>query len=385
MYTTQTILVVADHTADRARLARVLERSEPWKLVWTSDFDDAYDRCMSGTVDTVVIMISMPGRMTLLQRLIRDAPQITRVLVVGGNDEATVLMRFVDQIVTDSLTDGEFREAIARGRLFKRLSAIESFDLLERGIGQLPALPSVYQKLTRALWEPGVHLSRLAAIVETDPVVSVRVLQLTNSAFFGTTRRLASIQEAISRLGVGLLRSLMLTSHVLDTLTPHAREISRERFHAYSLRVARVARKLAAVDSDSAFTAGLLANLGRLVLAVLLPDQFSRIAQRAMETGRSIDLVEIEVLGATHAELGAYLLDRWDLPFGVVEAVGYHHRPAQAYTQETSLLAVTHAADALVGIHWCGDPEDRLDTDYIQRAGMLDKLPGWRVIAQSEE
>ena len=235
---------------------------------------------------------------------------------------------------------------------------------------------------TRAYLPPRDDSELSGRALETDPVLALRALQLANSAFFGVARRITSVHDAIHRLGVNLVRTLVLRCHVFETLAPKSPAFSHDHFHSYSLRVAKLARSFAPRDKESAFSAGLLLDIGRLVIGVVLPDLFARIDEEMRATERTAQEVERSVLGTTHAEIGAYLLDRWRLPFSVVETVAYHHQPRRSCSRDRTVLACVHAADALVGILTCNEPEDCLDRELIADAGMAANLPAWRELAR---
>ncbi len=281
-----------------------------------------------------------------------------------------------------TINDDASAEDNERARLERQLQRVESIDGLVSSLKKLPSLPTSYDELTRALSDPDVHVQRIAGIIERDPVLALKVLQITNSAFFGTARRISSIADAITRLGTTMVRTLVLSTFVFDRMKPDPRVLSTEQFQAASLLVARTARRFARTDADAAFTAGLLADIGKLVLAVLMPEKLLEIVHRLAETTASPESVETEILGTSHAELGAFLLDRWNLPFSIVQAVAHHHHPSTALATNPSLLAYVHAADAIVGIELCGDPQTRLDVGFLASCGLMGELPQWTTIVR---
>jgi len=247
-------------------------------------------------------------------------------------------------------------------------------------VSNLPTLPGTYTALSRAASDPNTSVATIAEIVESDPVVSVRLLQLVNSAFFGLTQRTSSI------MGTNLLKSLVLSTHMCNAMErAPTRSFSVSRYQTYAIRVARLARRLAGAreSADDAFTAGIMLGVGQLVLALQAPELFERVLQRVASTGELQYEVERELMGTTHAETGAFLLSSWGIPFPIVECVALHLKPGQVGEGDCELLGFVHAADALTGIVACREPESRLDLAFLQRAGLIEQLPRWRRMAEA--
>lgn len=246
------------------------------------------------------------------------------------------------------------------------------------GVDGLPAVPRIYLDLSRAAADPHSSLGDLGRVIASDPAISATVLQLVNSAFFGVMRRMVSIQQAVGYLGVDLLKALVLSAHLeRSATTSPLRGISITEFQKTALRVARLAHAFAPRDvAESAFTAGLLLDVGQLVLAQKHPRAFEQCLAAARSTNKPLHEIEAATLNITHAEVGAFLLAQWGLPSVLVECVAFHHRPSWAVDGPLAVRAVVHAADLLVH-----GREDQLDVALIHRAGYLDHLDRWRAAA----
>jgi HD-like signal output (HDOD) protein len=260
-------------------------------------------------------------------------------------------------------------------------------------VGQLAVLPSVpksYLELRDATANAASGAAQLTAIVERDPAMSAKVLQLVNSAYFGIAHRVTSVQQAVVYLGAELLKSLALTASVFSGLDPNVhRALSLEQLQAHSMRVGRLARRftLDPKKRDDAFTTGLVHDIGKIILALSLPDGFARMANEAAGGGAPYWELEERAFGVTHAEVGAYLLGVWGLPFSLVESVAFHHKPSDVAEGPCDDLAVLHAADALA--HTTDGPtrgsaEPTFDLEFLARAGALERLPQWRRVAEEE-
>jgi putative nucleotidyltransferase with HDIG domain len=218
------------------------------------------------------------------------------------------------------------------------------------GITTLPTAPASYHELNRVLSSPEVAASDVAQIIEGDVALFAKVLQLVNSAFFGLGRRITSSREAVAYLGISPLRSVVLSVELMRTFKvprPIA-GFSLDTLEQHSAIVARTAGRLVRSTrrAENAFTAGLLHDIGKLVLASEHPDKLEALLAEAHATGRPLHEIEREQNGTTHAEIGAYLLGLWGLPYAVVEAVQRHHLPSAvrpAPLDSTGAVAVVNA------------------------------------------
>jgi HD-like signal output (HDOD) protein len=266
-------------------------------------------------------------------------------------------------------------------------------DLILRTVGamrELPTLSRTYAAMAQALSDPEVALDRIARIVEQDMSLAARILQLINSALFGLPQRISNVRTAVSYLGTDIIRNLVLSVEAFRAFEGVAAVggYSLEGIHAHAYLTARIASRLPTEKSvkDTAGAAALLHDVGRLVLMARLPKEFAGIARLAREQGRPLYDVEREVLGVTHAEIGAYLLGLWGLPFPIVEAAAYHHHPSQVPHQAFDCLAAVHVADALAHTQESMPPGTEftppsLDRQYLANLGVADQIADWELMA----
>lgn len=160
-----------------------------------------------------------------------------------------------------------------------------------------------------------------------------------------------------------------------------------ERLWHHSMTVGAVAKRLSeteqlsARDVDSAFTAGLLHDVGKLILAASLPDPYQRVLAESKAQNIPLWQAEERTFGTSHAEVGAYLLGLWGLPTSIVEAVAWHHRPAESPARTFCPLTTVHIANAL----WCANEPGcvpDLDTALIESMGLAERIPIWQTIYQ---
>lgn len=244
---------------------------------------------------------------------------------------------------------------------------------------KVPAIPGTYARLAELSMVASTSTTAIANVVARDPMVAAKVLHLVNSAAFGRARQTGSIQEAVMFVGLEMLKSLVLGASVFQAMKGFkTATYSLEMFQSSAVEVAGLARRFAPRElSEVAFTVGLLHDLGKLVLAASEPS-WPELARCAEAEGRELHLLEREMLGTTHAEVGAALLMKWEIPFEIIEAIAFHHRTLELPDEACPLLAAVHAADALYGIVKCSEPESQLDVGLLERAHIAAQLPTWR-------
>jgi len=218
----------------------------------------------------------------------------------------------------------------------------------------LPALPDLYAKVVAALGRDA-SMHEVGGLVAKDPGMATRILQLVNSAYFGLNRPVADPIQAVSYLGVDLVRGLILSAHVFSELGPaKAAGLSLERMQRHSQAVAMLARQMIidldgdAVTRDVAYLAGLLHDTGYLVLGARQPKLLRGLVRAAKDADTALSDLEAVHLGATHGAVGAYLLGLWGLPDATVEAVAYHHDEARALEAGFGALSATHLAERII-------------------------------------
>lgn len=275
-----------------------------------------------------------------------------------------------------------------------RLQTLLSDEGVRRVIGKLDKLPSVpktYHELMRVSADPKAGIADVARIVEQDSAMSVKVLQIVNSAYFGLAQRMTSVGKAVVYLGVEMLKGLTLVAHVFATMESAPVEgFSLERLQHYSLLTARLAKRFLRDPkrAGEAFTAALVHDVGRVIMALSLPEKFAEIVAEVRAADLPVHAIERNHLGITHAEIGAYLLGVWGLPFPIVESVAYHHSPSQVTEGPRDVLAAVHVADALVDATCVGErempAEVELDMPFLQSAGFAGELDAWRSLADEE-
>jgi putative nucleotidyltransferase with HDIG domain len=207
----------------------------------------------------------------------------------------------------------------------------------------LPTIPSVLTRILALVDSEGANARELVQVVEHDQALTARILRLANSAFFGQSRKVATIPRSILVLGFSTVRNLALGAKVWEALGPGVARRRLEELWAHAVVVAlgtkALATRLCDGDPDEAFTAGLLHDVGRIVLASRFGESYWTAVGGVAES-EPVEQMEQATFGVTHAEVGAWLLEAWNLPPAIVEALREHHA-AEAKPGFSGLLSIT--------------------------------------------
>jgi HD-like signal output (HDOD) protein len=256
-------------------------------------------------------------------------------------------------------------------------------------IGELPSLSSTYTALLAALRDENTSILQVAEIIEHDMGMSAKVLQLVNSAFFGLAQTVTTLQTATSFLGIETIKNLALTSETFRLFVPDPRippsvceSIQR---HTQTSAAVIAALPIEKKNRDVCIVSALLHDIGRLVLASKMPDQFCSVLARARERGCEQFEAEEELLGISHAEIGAYLLGLWGIPNLAVEAIAHHHRPTRIPHSGFDSSAALYVADVLAE-ELEAHPEDGTGSQLKEsNRACLETLGVWPQFAEFHE
>jgi HD-like signal output (HDOD) protein len=367
-----------------------------WEMKFAAGGEAALAALEAQPFDVVVTDMRMPGTdgAQLLEIVRSKFPNIVRIVLSGyfQMSSAVRVSPVAHQFLVKPCDAGKLCAALERACTLSEIIADETTRRAVSGVGELPCLPRTYAALAQALEKPDVPLREIGEIVGRDVGISAKVLQLVNSAFFGLAREITTVQAAVGYLGLDTLKQLVLTVEVFQSFGP-AKSIPGfrlEDMESHSRLTAAIAAQLP-VQKEWAAAApisALLHDVGELVLASRLPSEFEWAIRTAVELKRPLFEVEEEQLGASHAEIGAYLLGLWGLPVRVVDAVLYHHHPSrEAGPRELTLATAVHVADFLAhslthsaGIVGSAGPV--LDVAHLETLELADRIPEWTKMAE---
>ncbi len=379
------ILFVDDEPAILAGLQNLLYKDRKrWDMVFALGGQVALDEIRKAPFDIVVSDMRMPGvdGATLLNTIKDECPATVRIMLSGHADREAIVRALpaMHQLLSKPCDAATLRGAIERSLDGANVERDARIRRLVGGINKLPTPPDIYFDLSRLMQSPTSSVGDVSRVVTRDPALSAKLLQLVNSAYFGTGQVTTSIQQAVALLGTDRLRYIALTASVFAS--PGADDacgFSLQDLQRGAMRAAWLARTIAEPAArDEAFAATLLHDVGHVVIALGRGHEFQAFRDRA-QRGEPQLALELELFGVTHADVGARLLAIWGLPSTIVDAVQYHHDPGSAPEPCRRLTAIVHFADAWVP-HLPLPSE--IDMASLERAGCAHLVAGWRAIAE---
>ena len=226
-----------------------------------------------------------------------------------------------------------------------------TLDEIIARVKRLPRLPDTAVRLASVLGDPDSSIEQIVDTIRYDQTVTADVLRLCNSAYFGLSKRVESIDDAVRLLGTAKVLQLVMSAHV-QTMLQRPQEgyglmpgALWEHSVAVALGCREFAQRIAPERVGLSFTLGLLHDIGKVVLNEYVAAEYAEIVRRATDEQLSFVEVEEQVLGFTHAEVGGRLAERWSLPESLIHSVRYHHEPEKSPTPDL-LLDSVHLADA---------------------------------------
>jgi len=248
-------------------------------------------------------------------------------------------------------------------------------------IKTLPSPPEIYNEVVHELQSDTASIDTIAKLISKDVSLSAKLLQIVNSAFFGLPQSVESVTLAISYLGLNTVQGLVLTAGVYASASIPGALL--ESIFNHSITVGPLAKKIANEiglehrDSEDAFLAGVLHDVGKLVMLANFKDEMGEAIKLAQEKSLQPYLAENEILGANHAEIGAHLLSLWGLYDPILEAVAYHHNPRQSTHPTRNILTAVYLANAIEhsGANDCNELLSALDIEYLETLDLIDQLP----------
>lgn len=382
-------VAVLDGLRDRLRKQR-----REWEMVFALGGDAALAECARGPFDVVVSDMRMPGMdgAALLQRIKESHPGTIRIVLSGHAEREAVLraLTVAHQYLSKPCDAETLRSVIARACALQTIMSDGALRKLVGGVERLPSVSKTYMELTQVLAGKAPSIDDVVKVVERDPAMCMKLLQVVNSAFFGLPRRVSAMRDAIAYLGIELVKSLVLAAQIFGAAEgPKGLDGAfLANVQQHSILVARIARLIVPSHADDAFMAGMLHDVGRIVLALADQAGFAAIATSARDRTLPSYVIEHERLGLTHAEVGAYILGSWGVPFAIVEAVAGHHEPRRLGGSSFDATTAVHVAEALVPENDDDGSvnEGLLDQAYLDKVGVLAKVPAWlELVRQTRE
>ena len=335
---------------------RLYRQNGRWTMMFVESGARAIAQLEREAFDVIVTDMRMPEMdgAELLQSVSERWPQTIRI-VLSGYAESQQALRLVPIAHQYLSKPCDAQRLVSATDACLHLYALLPHPELRALVGRvrtLPAMPRVYSKLRIAISRDNVDVQEIAKLLAMDPVMAAKVLQMANSAFFRLARPTVNIDKAVSYLGVAVIRSLVTSPSVFapwpDRGPSTLVNFEELQLHAHVAGAAAQALATPALLGDEALLAGLLHNIGYWILAHECPERLANAVETAVAERIPLYEAEARVLGASHAQIGAYLLGLWGLPQSIVEAVAHHHAPHSVPQSTFEPLAALAVANALL-------------------------------------
>ncbi|TLS66480.1 HDOD domain-containing protein [Mariprofundus erugo] len=389
------ILFVDDHPEVLNGLKRMCRSMRgQWEPSFANGGEQAISMMQADRFDVLVTDMRMPGvgGLEVLRSALSLQPEMVRIVLSGQYDTDDFIRsgwpahRFLAKPCDADTLKGAINQVLVMRSLLDN----QQLKGLIAGAERLPSLPGIYFDIEQELNREHASMQRVGEIISRDVGITAKVLQMANSPIFGCRRWIDNPEQAVVMLGADVIKALTLYIQACSAM-PVPEGISLQRIFAHSLIVARLAREIAAEQGQpksvcsEAFLAGMLQNIGSLVLLSSFPDTYLEIVARAEQQGRPVWELEREILGGNHAEIGGYLISLWGLSMPVVAAVAYHIHPSQCpYVEKPFALTAVHVANAIEkepGINGAVI-NNEFDFEYLEQNGLLTSLASWQQLHQ---
>ncbi len=391
------ILFVDDDPNINDGLRRMLRSfRHEWDMGFATSGYEALELLADGSYDIIVTDMRMPGMTgnALLKEVKSRHPHMVRIILSGHSDNVSnmesvsIAHQFLSKPCDVNTLKKTITKACSMGEILKDRDLVQ----LVNGLKSIPSVPRLYTEIVKELENENNSIKKIGAIISKDIGMSAKVLQLINSAFFGLPKRITSPETAAIYLGLETIKGLVLATGAFSAFKKKTLEgLTIDRIWEHSILVGSCAMKIAKEEGyrdqmvEASLLAGLLHDVGILVLSSNMPESYEEVLSLVRQSGCEYWEAEKRVFGTTHCEVGAYLVGIWGLPWQLVEALAYHHRPKEEQLATFGPLVAVHVSDLLEMNFFENEGNDDLLTaklEVVSKAGFEDRLPLWRNICE---
>jgi HD-like signal output (HDOD) protein/CheY-like chemotaxis protein len=393
------ILFVDDEEMVLQGLKRMLRPCrDEWDMVFVDSGAKALDVMAQAPVDVVVADMRMPvmNGAELLGEVMKRYPLTIRFILSGHSDSELISKaigathRYLAKPCDPETLQSILRDVLGSTEI---LHDAELKTLISQ-MKALPSLPILYQEIMAKLKQPNVQINEITGIITRDLGMTAKILQLANSAFYGTSNHVTDLNAAVSFIGLNVITSLFLSVHIFSEFKDlRIQGFSMDDLWKHSLDTATLANKISKLEgadysvANDAFVAGMLHDSGRIVLAANFPERYREAIAMARQEHCEISVAERMILKHAHSEVGGYMMSLWGLPTPVTDAVLYHHAPGIVAEHKFCALTAVHVANSLAVSGFAnneGIASSPLDLNYLKSMNLLDRFPVWQKLVQTE-
>lgn len=367
------------------------DMADKWDMTFLGGGREGLAAFADAPFDVVVSDLWMPGMdgAEFLREIRTSYPGCIRFILSSSIDRdlAIQLVERTHQFISKPCKAAFLKMAIIRVLCLRNKMNNESVKELVAFIGQLPTVPSLYLEINALLEKDRATAEKLSQIISKDTAMTAMILKLVNSAFFNLRSAISIPSEALNYLGTDLLKSLVLAHGLFNQIASFGiPTFTINHLWRHSLAVAGTAKRIAEAESmgnqcaAECFTAGILHDVGILILASKFPKDYQRVLNMNLQDGCDLAFAEHHIFNTSHANVGGYLLGLWGLPESIVQATLWHNDPRNQEIHRFSPTIAVHIAKAVCA----GDQVHEifsgatLDEGYLEALGMKHTLQQWQ-------
>ncbi len=364
--------------------------------VWAADFAGTGPEALAlverFSFDAVVVDVGLSGKsgVDLLDEIMQRQPNALRLLL-SEIEDARSTVKCIGKAHQHLLKPCDALMVSHALHQALELQAWLPGDAISELIARMrwvPSPPGIYAEMLVEMQSLNTSVDRIGEIIARDPAVTAKVLQLANSAMYALHLEVVQPMEAVAYIGLETTKALVLLAHTFSSFDKlQLVGFSAESLWQHSLLTGQFARRIAALENsgpklaEQAFAAGLLHDIGKLLLAANLPEPFGQALALAQAKNCQSWEAETQIFGASHAELGACMLGIWGLPMPIIKAVALHHCPSRWLGQGFSPLTAVHAGNVLgheARMEYSTRIRGEVDSVYMKDLGLDQRIEEWR-------
>ncbi|VAX25882.1 hypothetical protein MNBD_NITROSPINAE02-426 [hydrothermal vent metagenome] len=387
------IIFVDDEPDILSGLRRMLRgQRNKWEMKFAESGEEALGLLSKERFDVIISDMRMPGMdgAQLLAEVMNTYPNIVRIVLSGHSDREMIYKSVgaAHQYLAKPCGPELLIRTVERACALRSLLVSKSLQELVSRLHTLPSLPSLFMEINDVLQSKNGSLSMVGEIISKDAGMTAKILQLVNSAFFGFYSEVTSPSQAVTLLGLDTVRALITSVHVFSELKEKKiGDIAVEDFWNHFFIVGSFSREIMKLESadakliDMASMAGMLHDIGKIILFTNLKEKYEEAMAIAKKQGVCLNDVERRIFHSSHSQVGAYLLGLWGIPDDIIEAVFFHHDPGNSPEREFGLVTTLHVANALVAEQapsYTMGKLSQIDYRHIETIGKLDRINVWK-------
>lgn len=382
---TEKILFVYDPTNDNSKINEYKNHSQnSFTCMHAESIAQAKTIIAENNIDLVLATADLSdGSGTELHKyIVNNCNTIIRFLYSENSDKNIVYQSagYIHQFMNADCDPHQFINIVHNS--FNLRTILSNNDLHARiaGITNLPSPPEIYNQLVAELQSDDPSIRNIADLIKNDISITAKMLHMVNSAYFGLSTHVENPLHAVHLLGIDTIQSMVLTAGVFNLFTdPGIPGFSLDSIYTNSLAVGTSSRHLANAfglitkHTEDALMAGMLHDIGKLIMLSYFPQEFKKSVELASQKSIPLFEAEKEVIGVTDAEIGAHLLSLWGLPSSILEAIALHYTPKVTPAPMTNVLTAVHLGYAInhdILNNVKGNEKSAVDMEYLEQLNL---------------